>query len=209
MKRLTVKKALLCLLTLPILAGNLLAQSEQTSSQPLLRFDVFVNGAQFSVMEGDTLLHNNDTIVVKASNYLSFDFGAVSFDYPKQLAFEHSENTGLRSWTLDGSTFVIMYFEFSVTIDLDEFVKDLMTDFGDENCELSKKNLKLGATGLSGRRIDVTILGSALTFDIYHIKTRDFKTHFIAFQDSKNDDGSDSAESLEALEIINNTFKVK
>lgn len=44
---------------------------------------------------------------------------------------------------------------------------------------------------------------------MYKLKSDDFKSHFIAFQNSKNEDGSDSKESIETLNIINKTIQYK
>ncbi|NQY11886.1 MAG: hypothetical protein HRT71_20515 [Flavobacteriales bacterium] len=43
--------------------------------------------------------------------------------------------------------------------------------------------------------------------DFLEIAGPDFQTRFISFQDSKNDDGSDSEESLKTLKMIDETIK--
>jgi hypothetical protein len=50
------------------------------------------------------------------------------------------------------------------------------------------------------------LVGVKLTYDIFDVKTNDGRTHYLAFQDTKGDDGSESQEGLEALDVLNKTI---
>lgn len=198
-----------CFLLVNLMVATLSAQTNIERIKPVLKLEVSIDGKQFSINDGDTLHFENKTIVIKTSDYFTFNFGALRFDYPKLFSFQFEQDTAYKCWTLDGSNFVITYFEFGVPVELDEFIKDMVKKFGKKNCTVSNKYMKLGEIELFGKRIFVTMIGQKLTYDMYKINTKDNNTHFIAFQDSKNDDGSDSVESLETMEIINKTIKKK
>jgi hypothetical protein len=67
----------------------------------------------------------------------------------------------------------------------------------------------LGNIDLSGKRLNVTLVGVKLTYDIFSLNTTDGKTHYLAFQDTKGDDGSESQEALETLDVLNKTIRLR
>jgi hypothetical protein len=102
-----------------------------------------------------------------------------------------------------------MYFEIGGEATLDMFIKEMVNKFGKKNCNVNDIEIKLGALDLKGRRINVNMFGEKLTCDMYKLDSNDYKSHFIAFQDSKKEDGSDSDESAKTYELINQTIKQK
>ena len=88
-------------------------------------------------------------------------------------------------------------------------IKEIVIKFGKKNCTVNKKTSKIGNITHEGKRINVELLGQKLTYDMYKVKSNDGSSHFLSFQDSKNDDGSDSLESIETLSLINSTFFIK
>jgi hypothetical protein len=192
-----------------LLCSGMYGAYAQSSAKPLTKLDVTVNGKQYDVNEGDTLVVDNKTIIVRTSQFMTFDFSALTFDYPKHFAYAFEEDFGYKNWTLDGNNLVITYFEFGVEVDMNSFVNELVKKFGKKNCTVVDKNVKLGGVELSGKRLNIKLLGERLTYDIYRLPTNDYKTHFLSFQDSKNADGSDSGESVETMDVINKTLKLK
>lgn len=176
---------------------------------PSLKIDIEVNGEKYQVNDGDTLTVNNNKIIARISNSVTFDYGILKFDYPKHFAFSSETDFGYQNWTLDGNNFVVSYFKLSSDIELDMLIKEIVLKFGKKNCTITKKTSKIGNTTLEGKRINVELLGQKLTYDMYKVKSNDSNSHFISFQDSKNDDGSDSLESIETLSLINSTFFIK
>jgi hypothetical protein len=183
-------------------------QSDE-ENKPVLKLNVSINNQNFEVSDGDTLRYGNMNVIVTTSSFMTFDFGSITFDYPKHFAFQFEEDFGYKNWTLDGNNFVIMYMELGVEVGLDPFVKEMADKFGKKNCKISDKKVKLGDMDLTGKRIDVSLVGQRLSYDIFRITTGDYKTHFIAFQDLKAEDGSDSTESVETMAIVNKTIKLK
>ena len=137
---------------------------------------------------------------------MTFDYGVLKFDYPKSFSFQSEQDTAFKSWTLNGNDLVITYYEFDATVAIDEFITERVKKFGKKNCSISDKQIKLGDIELAGKRINITLIGQKLTYDMYLIKTNDNKTHLISFQDSKKDDGSDSDEAIRTILLINKTI---
>ena len=188
---------------------SLFAQSASDQNRPVLKLDVLIDGKQFSIHDGDTLKYDSKSIVVRTSQYMTFDFEALKFDFPKHFSNEFEHGEGYKTWTLDGNNFVIMYFIFDVEVDRDVFIKEMVDKFGKKNCTLSDRRTRLGNIDLAGKRINITLAGVKITYDIFSLNTNDGKTHYIAFQDTKGDDGSESQEGLETLDVLNKTIKLK
>ena len=186
-----------------------LAQSGVDQSRPVLKLNVVIDGKQFSINDGDTLHYDSKSIVVTSSKYMTFDYEALSFDFPKHFSCDFEQDNAYKNWTLDGDDFVIMYFVLDVQVGTDVFVKEMIDKFGKKNCTISDRRTRLGSIDLSGKRLNITMAGVKLTYDIFSLNAKDGKTHYLAFQDTKGDDGSESLEGLETLDVLNKTIKLK
>ena len=102
-----------------------------------------------------------------------------------------------------------MYFEIDAKTELDDFVNEMVNQFGKKNCKVEKTQINIGGKNLIGKRINVSLVGQNLTLDFLEIKISDFKSRFIAFQDSKNEDGSSSSESMKTIKMIDQTIEYK
>jgi len=184
------------------------AQNKKENAAPQLNLEISVNGKSFLVKEGDTLQIEDSQIIVKTSQYKTFDYGIVQFDYPNKMAFSYEHDYEFRTWSLDGNDFVFLYYEFGVPIDLDDLVEEMVKKFGRKNCQIIDKEIVLGNVELSGKRIDVDLLGQKFTYDLYRIEKNHSKTYVVSFQDVKNPDGSDSKDFNDAMNVIGQTFTV-
>lgn len=191
------------------LALSSIAQNIVDQNRPLMKLEVLIDGKPYTIHDGDTLQHDSKSIIVRTSQYMTFDFEGLMFDFPKHFSSQFEHDVGYKTWTLDGNDFVIMYFVFDMPIEADVFVKEMVDKFGRKNCTLSDRRTRLGNIDLSGKRINITLVGVKLTYDLFALKTNDGKTHYIAFQDTKGDDGSESQEGLETLDVLNKTIKLK
>ena len=204
-----LKQILIASLLSFVIASSSFAQNGNDQNRPLMKIEVLIDGKPFTIHDGDTLKYDSKSIVVRTSPYLTFDFEALFFDFPKHFSSEFEHDDGYKTWTLDGNNFVIMYFVFDMPIDADVFIKEMVDKFGKKNCSLSDRRTRLGNIDLAGKRINITLAGVKLTYDIFVLKTNDGKTHYLAFQDTKGDDGSESQEGLETLDVLNKTIKLK
>ena len=198
-------------LTVSILAFAVLssfAQENVDPKRPIMKLDVVIDGKQFLLDDGDTLKYDSKSIVVRTSKYMTFDNEALTFDFPKHFSCDFEQDEAYKNWTLDGNDFVIMYFVLDVQVGIDVFIKEMVDKFGKKNCTLSDRRTRLGNVDLTGKRINISLVGVKLTYDLFDVKVNDGKTHYLAFQDTKGDDGSESAEGLETLDVLNKTLKL-
>ena len=186
-----------------------IAQNPREQNRPLMKLDVLIDGKPYTIHDGDTLQYDSKSIVVRTSQYMTFDFEGLTFDFPKHFSSEFEQDEGYKTWTLDGNDFVIMYFVFEMPVEADVFIKEMVDKFGKKNCTLSDRRTRLGNIDLAGKRINITLVGVKLTYDLFALKTNDGKTHFIAFQDTKGDDWSESQEGIETLGVLNRTIKLR
>lgn len=199
---------------LPLLFSfALFAQTEGEDSAPKASFVLEINGVEYYLSDGEALqldsTFTNPIVTVRMSDYRRFDCDGISFDYPNHFAYQYEQDFGYRNWTLDGNNFVIMYFEIDGEAGLDMFVDEMVKQFGKQNCKLRTTTMLLGDKMLEGKRIDISLIGQRLTLDFMEIKLNDYKSHFIAFQDTMDEYGRPTAESKAALELIDGTIRYK
>lgn len=191
----------------------LFAQTDSENSVPKASFVLKINGVEYYLSDGETLqldsTYVNPKVTVRMSEYRRFESDAMSFDYPNHFAYQYEQDFGYRNWTLDGNNFVIMYFEIDGEAGLDMFVDEMVKQFGKQNCKLKNTTMILGDQKLQGKRIDISLIGQRLTLDFMEIKLNDFKSHFIAFQDTLDEYGQPTDESKATLELIDGTIRYK
>lgn len=208
-------KNLMVVLFLQLMVVSLIAQSTSGANgeEPRAQFILSVNGIDHVLYEGqqlrlDTTLVNPE-FTIKTPSFISFENSDIAFDYPKNFGYEFEGEPGYKNWTFDGNDFVIMIFEFDVLVDTDAFVEDMVSRFGKKNCRVEDTQVQLGARSLKGQRINVNLIGEMLSVDFLELINSDNKSSFIAFQDTKEDDGAASAESVKALKLISKTIQYK
>ena len=191
------------------LLGNTFAQSSDSKST----FVVTINGQKHTISEGDELIippsTKETTVSVSQAAFKKFNGGILSFNYPSNFSYQFEQDVGFKNWTIDGNDFVVMHFEFDGPTPLDAIVKGMVSEFGKKNCKVSDTQITVGKKKLSGQRIDVGLAGQKLSIDFLEIIANDGKSRFIAFQDSKNDFGGDSEESIKTMQMINSTVNYK
>jgi len=194
------------------LVGNMyLAQAQKSdpTKEPKAGIVVTINGKEHNVSEGEEIKQNGTTVSVALAKVKTFDNGTISFDYPTSFGFEYEESFGYKNWTFDGNNFVIMYFEIGEENTLDSFVDEISGRFGKRNCTIEATSLQLGKKELSGKRINVNLMGEKLTLDLLEIKMKDGQTHILAFQDSNDDDVNATDEGKETIKTIHQTISYK
>ena len=66
--------------------------------------------------------------------------------------------------------------------------------------------IQLGNKTLSGTRINITLVGQLLSLEFFEIQLNDYKTRFIAFQDSKDEEGNNSKELADTIKMVHETI---
>ena len=172
-----------------------------------------IDGKEYTLEEGEELqldkTLSSPTLSVRVADNKHFESRYLSFMYPKNFSYTYDEDIGYRNWTLDGDDFVIMYFEMDERIELEDFVNEMVAQFGEHRCEITPTEIKLGEKTLKGTRIDVSLVGQRLSVDLVEIEGNEFKSRIIAFQDSIGDDGNASTEKVKTLDVIDQSIQYK
>jgi hypothetical protein len=176
--------------------------------EPALKIKVTMEGNVQYVDDGDTITIADKPVIIETAAVKTFQLSSLQFDYPRDFGFHHEAESAFKNWTFDGNDFVIMIFEFPQDVQLDVFTKEMVRKFGKKNCKITARKVQLKNMELKGKRIDVRLLGSRLTYDLFPLPIVDEKTHVITFQDTKSDSGGDSAEGIETMKLIAQTMKV-
>jgi len=188
------------------------ATFSQSNSNVLLEpknlFKVTTETKEFNYSEGEELILNppSSKIKIELLNYKKFDSGTVSFHYPSNFAFESDKDYGYTNWSFDGSDVVVLYFEIDNDTKMQEYIDMMIEQFGKKNCKTEKKQIQLGGKLLSGTRINISLVGQLLSLEFYEIPLSDYKTRFIAFQDSKDEEGNNSKELADTIKIVDSTI---
>lgn len=208
-------KIRIALLTLFLLGSSysINAQNSDPTKEPKASITITINGKKYNVTEGEDLKLNetikNPNISVALAKHRTFKNNKISFNYPNHFAFEYEGSIGYKNWTFDGNNYVIMYFQVDNSNTLDDYINQIASRFGRQNCKIVPHQLKLGNRSLKGKRLKVNLMGEKLNMDFVEIANEDGEISFIAFQDSPNDDGSPSDEGVNALKMINKTISYK
>lgn len=173
------------------------------------RLEVIIDGKTYYTNENDTLLVNNKPITIKVAKTQIFSTDKISFEYQNHLSLETENEIELNSYTLDGDDLVISNFDFQVLIKTEDLANEMIKEFGKKNCKVTDAKISMNSNTFKGNKIIVTVLNSLQSIEIYKISDKNNKTQILIIHDSKNDDGSDSTEYKNAIEILNKTFVVK
>ena len=171
-----------------------------------------VNGKEYSVNEGEDLKIdgnlNNPTVTVRTADYRKFDNGTISFNYKSNATYQFEETSGNKTWTFNGSDDVVFLFEMGVKVKIEAIVEQVISQFGKKNCRVETASKKIGDKMVSGKKINVTLAGQKLVQEYYDLDLSDSKTHILAFQNLKKDDGSMSKDGVEEADLVASTIKL-
>lgn len=186
-------------------------QKSETGTEPKSTFVLTINGKQYEVAEGEEL--NLDTMLrprisIKLSEMKKFENSTFSFQYPRNLSYEFSQDFGYKNWTLTGNSVIVLMFELDAKTTVAELVEEMTKKFGRKNCRIENFQKKVGGRNLEGQKMYITLAGQKLTMECLEIKSSDFKSRFIYFQDSIEDD-KNSTEYDKVTSIINSSIIYK
>jgi len=180
-----------------------------SNTEPRSGFEVNINGKIYKALENeeftiDTLLLK-PKITIKLSANKKFDNSSISFEYPRNLSFEFTQDFGYKNWTLSGNSLVVLVFEIDAKTQLTNLVNEMISKFGKENCVVEDFQNQLGSKKCNGKRINVSLAGQKLVLECYEIKLDDFKSRFIYFQDTL-EDNVHSKEFSDGFKVIGSTI---
>lgn len=179
-------------------------------AEPKTTFEISINGKKYQLAENEELkidsVLSSLVISIKLADNKKFESSRMSFDYPKNLSYGFEENPGLKSWTLSGNNATVIVLEMDVDATLDMMMNEMVKKFGKKNCTLEKYRKELGQKMWDCQKLSVKIAGEKITMECFSIKLDDFKSRFIYFQNSAENDIR-SSEYDDVFNIINSTIR--
>ncbi len=176
-------------------------------------FEVQINSDKYTLEEGNELSIDgklkDPKISIKLLDVKKFNIENISFEYPSNFSFEVEKREGYKNWTLDGNNYLIMIFDIDGETQLNDFIENMISQFGEEKCKTKEIETKLGEKKLNGIQLYVELVGQKLTVDFYQYNTSENNSKYIAFQDTLDDNGQPSNESKMAFKMINRSVKFK
>lgn len=173
-------------------------------------FELKINSEKYTLIEGDELILDSKLkkpkISIKLLDLKKFNNGNISFDYPSNFSFEFEESEGYKNWTFDGNDYAIMIFDIDGETEVIDFINNMISQFGKEKCKTENVQIEIGNRKLDGIKLSVELAGQNLTIDFLQYESLENNSKYIALQDTKNEDGSPSAESIETFKIINSSL---
>lgn len=199
---------------LPILVAAFAAPDE--TREPPLELVVKIDGQSVSISEGESArvegTFTNPTVTVTPQPYRVFEYGGVTFRYPRGFMFEADLDDPLvKSWTLSGNDITIMYFTFGEEVTRGNLARNMMEGFGRENCEMLERDGKitLGKGTFPRTSFRVTVAGHTMVVDLCEIPSRGNGSRLLVFQDGMDEAGNRSREGKETISGIKSSFAVE
>ncbi|WP_179020463.1 hypothetical protein [Winogradskyella forsetii] len=137
-----------------------------------------------------------------------FPHNNLEFEYPRTYSFEADLSITNDIWTLSGNDFKIMVIRPMVEMDVEEYVDEMISQFGQSNCSTTEISNQLNTSKLNGIKLSVNLAGIDLELDVLEVIDKSGKKSFLVFQDSLNDARQNSKESKTTLARIKQTFKI-
>lgn len=202
----------MCLGMLVCLAVLSPVRADETKEPPL-KLTLKINGESYPLEYGQDIQlrgeFKNPKVSVHASKTRTFEYGGISFDYPANLNWEADvENALYKSWTLSGSESMLMYFVIGAEGTYDEFVRDIVKQYGQAKTEVKPVTRKLGSQSLKGRRLVVEFAGYQLVQDVLSVPAPSGQTRLFVLQDVVPERTPDLEEPKLIFDLLKATFKV-
>ena len=203
-----MKKIYLVIFTLLSYAGY--SQEKKTETPPAI-FMLNVNGKEYNVTEGHELKlegnFNSPTVSIKMADYRKFDNGVVSFNYKSSATYQYDESPGNKTWMINGNDDVVFVFELDGRVKVDAIMEQVITQFGKKNCKMETASKKIGDKTITGKRLNITLVGQKIVQEYYELGLNDGGTHILAFQNTNKDDGTPSKDGIEEADLVCSSIK--
>ena len=149
---------------------------------------------------------DNPTATLVPDTERLFTYGQVTFKYPANFAFEADFDTeGLKSWTLDGSGFVIMLYQYESLEMTPRALADQLKGLYGSGTRTENRSYTFNGQKYSGVRVHVTSASQKLIQDILALPAKKGSRLLILQDDPPSEKQSD--ESKTVLKLLDQTFK--
>jgi len=188
------------------------------SVEPPVKYNLEIDGKKYPIEQDKPIQPQievkNPKIVLWAEPYRLFEYGGVSFKYPRAfILWSNLAQPKIKIWTISGDNASIMVEKYMVKIEVKDFIEKLISSYGKRNCTTSSAKIKLDGKEVEGTRVWVKFkltesTMQTMTQEIYEIRNVTGVTLLI-LQDCLDDDLKDTKEYLEMKKVFQESFSLK
>jgi hypothetical protein len=203
----------IALVAVVLLVFTGLVNANDETREPPAKYRLELEGKAHLLTEGEPLKltgsFNNPTAKILPEPHREFTYGGVSFLYPRAFMFEADlSDPANKQWTLSGNDFKIMYFVMSQKVTPEQYARSTMKQLGEKNCKLSEVTTDLLGKKLPGTRLEATITGHRIIFDIFTLPATD-GSRLLILQDNPDEAGRNSKEGQESVAVLKKSLTMK
>ncbi len=193
------------------LALLLLAQEDREPSQ-IFTLEV---GGKARPIELDKPVELDGTgklsVTLRLAPYRVFRHAGLSFQYPQEYSFEADlKEPGVSNWNLSGNDHKVMVFRYQGRKDhealLQELQKEVTGAYGAENVKSGETEVALGKRTLKGRRLDIKLVGTALSQRLFSFRAG-ADSLLLILQDSPAENGRATSEAARCEAFLKDSFR--
>lgn len=161
-----------------------------------------------SLQEGQTVrvegTFQNPEITLTVEPYNLFSGAGIRFKYPREFIVDADlEKKHVKTWTLSGNDFKLMYFVFDVPARIADILDGLLERYGRQNCTVTgAPPLTFGQVALTGTTIQAIFGGVKWSIDIYQLPASGKPLRLLMLQDCVDSFGKRSTEGMHAIQLF-------
>jgi hypothetical protein len=161
-----------------------------------------------SLQEGETVrvegIFQNPEVTLTVEPYNLFSAAGIRFKYPREFIVDADlEKKHVKSWTLSGNDFKILYFVFDVPVQIEDYLESMLARYGRQNCTVTgAAPLTFGPVVLTGTTIKTTVTGIKMALHIYQLPSSGMPLKLLVLQDCLGSSGNPSTEAMYAIQLF-------
>ena len=190
------------------------AKKVDTSREPPLKFVLEVDGNKVEGEVGKafelTGQFSKASAVVKTSEYRTFDYHGIRFNYPEKFNWETDlSDPQSKAWTMMGGESMISVFVVSEKYTVDDYIKELVEDFDSDNYDENDISIQLGDKKRTGVRLVFEMDDYEYIYDVFQLPDAEAgDSRILLLQDIAPDRNPESDEAKKALKLLKQSFRV-
>lgn len=150
----------------------------------------------------------NKPVVISVYAWKYFPFSDIQFQYPSSFTFEPSFGENEKIWVLSGNDMKYIIVQPKETITIGDWMDEMVSNFGEENCQSENVTTDLNGHHLSGIELKVNINGTQMNEIGYEVLHKNGNISLLIVQDALQDNGEHSEEFDSAMKKLNESFEI-
>ena len=191
------------------------AYADMNTQEPRQTANLKIYGVKHAVIVGDeseiAINGKPHHIILELDPVRKFEKRGISFDYSADKNFSYqSLSATVDHWELNGSNTTIMVQNYHQKVPGESLHKAFLDQFKIMKANLKTKKITLHSNGnkYKGKRLIIDLGNAHLTQDVFIFETVD-STRVLIMQDSLSDDGSNTKEYQDTMNLIRDSLVIE